>query len=273
MSPADDITCAAAERLIGAVVGRTAPSLTKKTYALSLQAYTDELRVILEPVQQYCNNYPSVQKELADAIANTLLHAILEDLKPLSRLEYAVRQDAYLMFVVTQFSPALLKLNFSIGRILCESLQHAWLMAWPKQHYQIVTEEMISAGFDKKWYQCYITQSTCEFLGKPDDCFELKAFRDFRDGYLKSCTDGPALIEEYYKTAPAIVQRITFSHSRNDIFQRIWEQYLQPCLDDLLHSRWEDCKNRYIGMVYALQLEFLPNGNILQPPEFDKQNQ
>lgn len=122
-------------------------------------------------------------------------------------------------------------------------------------------------------YQCYITQSTCEFLGKPDDCFELKAFRDFRDGYLKSCTDGPALIEEYYKTAPAIVQRITFSHSRNDIFQRIWEQYLQPCLDDLLHSRWEDCKNRYIGMVHALQLEFLPNGNILQPSEFDKQNQ
>ena len=260
MSLYDDILHRIEEKLVDAVVGRTAPLLDKQTYASTLQSYTEELHDILEPAQQYCNDHPEVQKELLDTVADTLLRSILEDLKPLSKADHALRQDVYLMFVVTQLSPALLKLELPVGRILCKSLQIAWCAVWPKQNYQIVTEEMISSGFDKKWYQCYITQSTCEFLGKPDDCFELKAFRAFRDGYLKNCADGPALIEAYYKSAPAIVQRIAFSSSRDAIFQRIWEIYLQACLEDLLHNRQEDCKNRYVSMMYALQQEFLPNG-------------
>lgn len=261
MSFANDILRKTEEELVNAVVGRAAPQFVKQTYALSLQTYTEELRGVLEPAQRYCDEHPEAQQELVDTVADALLRAIVEDLKPLSRVDRAMRQDEYLMFVVTFFSPALLKMEYPVGNALCEAFRLSWRTVWPKQDYQIATEEMISAGFDKKWYKCYITQATCEFLGKPDDCFELTAFRSFRDSYLRNCTDGIALIEEYYKSAPAIVQRIAFRRNKDEIYQRIWEEYLQGCLDDLLHSRWEDCKERYSTMVYTLQQEFLPNGS------------
>lgn len=33
---------------------------------------------------------------------------------------------------------------------------------------------------------CYITTATCEEYGKPDDCYELTTFRNFRDNWLKN---------------------------------------------------------------------------------------
>ncbi len=264
MSPADEILYRTEADLVNAVVGRAAGTLNKHTYGASLQAYAEELGGILEPVQQCCSEHPELQQEWADKLAQTLLSAILKDLQPLSRGERAMRQDAYLMFVVTLLSPALLKLEQPMGQSLCQALQQTWKTVWPKQEYQIATEEMIAAGYDKKWYKCYITQATCQSLGKPDDCFELNAFRTFRDGYLSSCADGPALIQAYYQSAPAIVRRISLRLDRDRIYQDIWEKYLQPCLSDLLHSRWEDCKKRYTDMVRVLQREFLPNGTV--PP-------
>lgn len=31
---------------------------------------------------------------------------------------------------------------------------------------------------------CYITTAVCETFGKPDDCYELRLLRTYRDGYL-----------------------------------------------------------------------------------------
>lgn len=157
MSGNNNIIRITEERLVNAVVGRTVPRLTKHSYALMVESYAEELRDILDSVQQYCNENPEIQKELIDTIANALLRAIEANLKPLSKVGRVIRQQEYLMFVVTLFSPALLKLKSSVGNDLCEAVRFAWQTVWPKQNYQIATEEMISAGFDRKWYKCYST--------------------------------------------------------------------------------------------------------------------
>ena len=151
-------------------------------------------------------------------------------------------------------------MEYPLAQTFCEALRLRWQALWPKQAYQSATAEAISAGFDKKWYRCYITQATCEYLGKSDDCAELTAFRAFRDGYLKRCRDGERLIAEYYRTAPAIVQRISFHADRDRIYEELWLNYLSPCFDDLRAGRETVCKARYCRMVRTLEKRFLPRG-------------
>lgn len=93
-------------------------------------------------------------------------------------------------------------------------------------------------------------------LRKPDDCYELNAFRRFRDTYLRECTDGEALIQEYYRDAPKIVMRIWLSGQQEMVYPRLWKQYLRPCLEDIEAGRQETCKARYVAMVRELQRKF-----------------
>lgn len=104
---------------------------------------------------------------------------------------------------------------------------------------------------------CFITTAVCQELGKPDDCAELTAFRAFRDGYLAAQPDGEALIREYYNIAPGIVTCINTCSDRHASYERIREQYLTPCYEDLLAGRNADCKTRYVQMVRDLEREYL----------------
>ncbi len=54
---------------------------------------------------------------------------------------------------------------------------------------------------------CFITTAVCLSMGKADDCEELIAMRLFRDKWLQNQPDGAELIEDYYRTAPAIVEK------------------------------------------------------------------
>ena len=52
----------------------------------------------------------------------------------------------------------------------------------------------------KKDGLCFITTAVCKYLGKPDDCFELTALRDFRDNWLAEQAGGAEEIHEYVAT-------------------------------------------------------------------------
>ena len=55
---------------------------------------------------------------------------------------------------------------------------------------------------------CFITSAVCDSFGKPDDCYELTTFRNFRDNWLSTQPDGKNLIAQYYEIAPKIVAEI-----------------------------------------------------------------
>ena len=250
----------AEQALIALVVGREFPQFSKQTYAPALQACTEELRGIFEPLSVCRADSANDVQVLGEELADTLLKAIREDLKTCPRVQRPLRHDAYRMFLATFLSPALAQVGDPLAQTFCESLRLQWQAAWPKQAYRNATAEAISAGFDKKWYRCYITQAACEYLGKSDDCAELTAFRGFRDGYLKRCRGGEQLIAEYYRTAPEIVRRIAFHADRDRIYEELWRRYLAPCFDDLCAGRERSCKARYCRMVRTLEKQFLPRG-------------
>jgi hypothetical protein len=110
---------------------------------------------------------------------------------------------------------------------------------------------------EEKKSDCFITSAVCRSFAKPDDCYELSLFRRFRDGWLTGQPEGPALIERYYRTAPAIVAAIDRSPDRDAVYRRIWDAYLAPCLCAIENGRLEDCKQQYIGMVETLGEEYL----------------
>ncbi|MCL1993298.1 MAG: 50S ribosome-binding GTPase [Spirochaetes bacterium] len=114
----------------------------------------------------------------------------------------------------------------------------------------------IVSGFRRITSGCYITTATCRSLGRGDSCYELNAFRSFRDNWLAQQPDGKAIIEEYYQTAPGIVASIDAKPDSGQIYAEIWQKYLAPCLDEIEHNRFADCKSRYMDMVQTLQREY-----------------
>lgn len=100
---------------------------------------------------------------------------------------------------------------------------------------------------------CYITTAVCKSLNKPDNCHISYSFRKFRDEWLKKQEDGQALIQEYYLTAPNIVNQIDQCDNSSDIYKFIYDNYLLQCYKMIKHKQYRQCKNLYIKMVRDLQ--------------------
>ncbi len=103
---------------------------------------------------------------------------------------------------------------------------------------------------------CFITTAVCSSLGKADDCYELMAFRNFRDCWLKNEADGSVLIDKYYDIAPKIVKAIDQQTNHKEIYINIWNSYLRLCLQYIEQGNFQLCKEKYISMVNDLKKEF-----------------
>lgn len=154
--------------------------------------------------------------------------------------------------------PMVRKLALPGSEEFCQLLQAEWMRRYPQSPFYLGDYDSIADGFRKKLLGlCFITTAVCEQAGLPDDCAQLTAFRAFRDGYLRSCPDGDALIAEYYDTAPGIVTCIDLCEDRAAAYEAIRREYLEDCYADILSGRNEACKNRYTRMVRALQTKYL----------------
>lgn len=104
---------------------------------------------------------------------------------------------------------------------------------------------------------CFITTAVCSSFGKPDDCYELTTFRNFRDTWLAAQPDGKNLIAEYYAVAPKIVAAINRLAEPSRLYREIWEIFLEPCLKNIERGRFSDCKKIYVAMVKQLEKIFI----------------
>ena len=104
---------------------------------------------------------------------------------------------------------------------------------------------------------CFITTAVCKSLGKPDDCYELKTFRKFRDDWLINQLDGKSLIGEYYSIAPQIVEKINRLPYAAQVYEELLKNYLEPCLKLIEQGDNQACKQLYINMITSLKKKFL----------------
>lgn len=99
---------------------------------------------------------------------------------------------------------------------------------------------------------CYITTAVCEYNNKPDNCYELTQFRKFRDEWLILQNDGKSLIDEYYTTAPTLVNLINQQSNKDDIYENLNNKYLKSCLNYIEQGEYENCRVTYSNMMYQL---------------------
>lgn len=180
------------------------------------------------------------------------------ELKKSWKQSYATLMDTDKFVIAIFLVPMVRELKLSISEDYCKLLNTCWLERYPKSPFYLGTYEEMTTGFNKKFFGlCFITTAVCRYSGKPDDCAELTAFRNFRDGYLRAFPDGPALIDQYYDIAPGIVLHLELSADRDAKYAAIRETYLEPCFADLQAGRLKQCKERYTSMVLALEQEYL----------------
>lgn len=100
---------------------------------------------------------------------------------------------------------------------------------------------------------CFITSATFNNLGITDDnCKELKEFRQFRDTYVLE--NYPNYIEEYYKIAPIIVDKIDNNKLE---YSNIWVNYLNICLMSIREKEYEKAVIIYKKMIEELKEKYV----------------
>ena len=112
----------------------------------------------------------------------------------------------------------------------------------------------IQTGFKQRL--CFITTAVCKSMNKPDDCYELRTLRAYRDQYLLQECQEQELVDEYYRIAPDIVKDIDRQPSCDIIYKNILEEYIQPCIQLIEEGENEACKELYIKMVRTLQEKY-----------------
>lgn len=120
---------------------------------------------------------------------------------------------------------------------------------------RVSSYEEIAGGFKKGL--CFVTAAVCEWQGKPDDCYELTVLRRYRDRYLMRFGEGRELVEEYYDTAPYLVQVLNMQPDVSEIYGKVYRRFLSPCIRCIEEKNYEGCKHIYVDMVRSLKKKYI----------------
>jgi hypothetical protein len=103
---------------------------------------------------------------------------------------------------------------------------------------------------------CYLT-SACVFAkGLPDNCYELETLRHFRDGWLALQEGGKELIQRYYQVAPKIVSTINDRSDRREIYDRIYETLVAPCVKLIEAGKNQETMQLYRKVTEDLEAQY-----------------
>ena len=96
---------------------------------------------------------------------------------------------------------------------------------------------------------CFLTTACCEYMGLPDNCYELQLMRQFRDEVLTKSYAGITLIKFYYDLAPHIVEAIEKSKKKEEILKWVYKEVVEIC--NLVEcGKNDDALSRYVLLVY-----------------------
>ena len=98
---------------------------------------------------------------------------------------------------------------------------------------------------------CFLSSACAEHMGLPDDCRELTILRAFRDGVLLTSREGRLLVEEYYRIAPPLVEKINASPGREEIYREIYRRILL-CIEAIEKKEHRLATELYREMVEAI---------------------
>lgn len=223
----------------------------KKTYQDLFESLFEKHRPLMDALQK---SYES-EEGFLDRTAGIIPDYAQEKLSHLSKRKREVQMVDYNMSMAVYLIP-LLKYSRQEGPA---RLAREMVVRWNEKNMMplILREssyEEISGGFKKGF--CYITTAICKSRGLPDHCQELTMLRRYRDTYLLATEAGRGLVEEYYDTAPALVQCVDMREDAAEIYERLYQKELTECLFLIRTGQNEMCKKRYVDMVEYLRKSY-----------------
>ena len=100
---------------------------------------------------------------------------------------------------------------------------------------------------------CYLTSGCIHTKNLPDDCYELSTLRKFRDTYIKNSPNGNNDIKDYYNAAPRIVDSINSQPDSDEIWKRIYDELIIPCVRLIETGEFQEAYDKY--KTYTLMLK------------------
>lgn len=232
--------------------------LSKAEFTPAFEQYSNGISEIFRRLDSAIDAGAADPASAAEAFLNRLEAHWNSQPKWNSALNRSSIQETDKFIIAIFLVPAVRRMALPSSEAYCLQLREIWCRRYPKNPFNLGDYESIVGGFRKRYFGlCFITTAVCRYSGKPDDCEELTAFRNFRDGYLRSCPDGPALIDRYYDIAPGIVLRLDLAPDRDRRYEALRQDYLLPCYQDIRAGRLAACKERYVAMVRSLEEEYL----------------
>jgi len=231
------------------------PQTVKNLSAGAFPAYFNAYIAQHGPVLQLADSLlPEALAPLSAAVIEQVNTWCVHAKKPMGGIDALMDSAKFTLCLLT--IPAIRRCAPNGGLALAQALRDAWMAKYPGNSFQLAAYEDIAKGFQKKRL-CFITTAVCRYLGRADDCAELTAFRHFRDSWLISQPGGSALIDEYYRIAPAIVTAINFYGDPDTEYPVIWKTWLQPCYEALNRGDPVGCFALYTDMVRRLKMRYL----------------
>ena len=118
-----------------------------------------------------------------------------------------------------------------------------------------VTDHTDDDSYDGNDGGCFLTTACIQSKNLPDNCTELMTLRNFRDTYLCSTPEGKELIDEYYRIAPFIVQKINSDKNKNKYYDEIYSTIVR-CVKFINLGQNAEATNLYYEMTRSLQKQF-----------------
>ena len=100
---------------------------------------------------------------------------------------------------------------------------------------------------------CFLTTACMRYFQDKfdDNCYELKVLRWFRDNFVSQKD-----IEHYYKIAPIIVETINKEEKAGIIYDYIYDNIVDYCVEQIEQGNYEAAYSRYKNSFLTLEEQF-----------------
>ena len=164
----------------------------KHDYDKRFDEYSAQYVGLMNDMQRLVNTVlPEEQKKALEFIGSSFmdeLQRVWEENRANGRAREMDR-----MTIVIYLIPLIRLQGYEWCDDVCLAIRDEWVKRYPKEIFHLASYDDIAGGFRKRL--CFITTAVCENSGKADNCYELTAFRRFRDEELARTAEGRALIE------------------------------------------------------------------------------
>ncbi len=108
---------------------------------------------------------------------------------------------------------------------------------------------------------CYLTTACMRYFQEKfnDDCYELRVLRWFRDNFV-SKED----IEHYYEVAPLIVDTIEKEENNNLIYDYIYDNVIDYCVEQIEEGFYDKAYSRYKNSILSFEEQFINRNGLVK---------